>query len=83
MKIISWNVNGIRAIAKKNFFSDLKLLGADILCFQETKASEDQVAETLKPLNGYYILFKFCREARLFGNSRCHPNQAPECDKRN
>jgi exodeoxyribonuclease III len=55
MKIISWNVNGIRAIAKKNFFPDLKLLGADILCFQETKASEGQVAETLKPLNGYHL----------------------------
>jgi exodeoxyribonuclease-3 len=55
MKIISWNVNGIRAIAKKNFFSDLNLLGADIICFQETKASEGQVAETLKPLNGYYV----------------------------
>jgi exodeoxyribonuclease III len=55
MKIISWNVNGIRAIAKKDFFADLKHLGADILCFQETKASEDQVAKTLDPLNGYNV----------------------------
>jgi exodeoxyribonuclease III len=55
MKIISWNVNGIRAIAKKNFFADLNDLGADILCFQETKASEDQVAETLIPIKGYLI----------------------------
>jgi len=55
MKIISWNVNGLRAIAKKNFFSDLKCLDADILCFQETKASEEQVAETLTPLKGYFV----------------------------
>jgi exodeoxyribonuclease-3 len=55
MKIISWNVNGIRAIAKKTFFTDLELLGTDILCLQETKALDFQVAETLKPLNGYHL----------------------------
>ena len=55
MKISSWNLNGIRAIAKKTFFTDLERLGSDILCFQETKAQDDQVNETLKPLNGYHI----------------------------
>jgi len=55
MRIISWNVNGIRAIAKKTFFTDLELLGADILCLQEIKALEHQVAETLNPLTGYHI----------------------------
>jgi exodeoxyribonuclease III len=55
MKIISWNVNGIRAIAKKYFFNDLEQLEADILCLQETKAQDYQVAETLKPLTGYNI----------------------------
>jgi exodeoxyribonuclease-3 len=55
MKIVSWNVNGIRAIAKKTFFNDIESLGSDILCLQEIKALENQVAETLKPLNGYHI----------------------------
>jgi exodeoxyribonuclease-3 len=55
MKIVSWNVNGIRAIAKKTFFNDHELLRPDILCLQETKAQEHQVEETLKPLNGYHI----------------------------
>ena len=55
MKIVSWNVNGIRAIAKKTFFTDIELLGTDILCLQETKAQDNQVAETLMPLNGYHI----------------------------
>jgi exodeoxyribonuclease III len=55
MKIISWNVNGIRAIAKKTFFADLELLEADILCMQEIKAQEHQLAEALSPLNGYYV----------------------------
>jgi exodeoxyribonuclease-3 len=55
MKIVSWNVNGIRAIAKKSFFADLETLGADILCIQEIKALDHQVAEALMPLNGYHI----------------------------
>jgi exodeoxyribonuclease-3 len=55
MKIVSWNVNGIRAIAKKTFFNELELLGPDILCMQEIKALENQVAEVLRPLNGYHI----------------------------
>ena len=55
MRIISWNVNGIRAIAKKTFFPDLIKLNADIICLQETKATEDQVADTLSPLEGYYV----------------------------
>jgi exodeoxyribonuclease-3 len=55
MKIVSWNVNGIRAIAKRSFFNDLELLGSDIICLQETKAQDHQVAETLNPLNGYHI----------------------------
>lgn len=55
MKIISWNVNGIRAIAKKNFFNDLDQIGADIMCLQETKAQEHQVLEALEPLKNHYI----------------------------
>ncbi len=55
MKIISWNVNGIRAVAKKNFFNDLEQMSPDILCLQETKAQDDQVAEALAPVSGYFI----------------------------
>jgi exodeoxyribonuclease-3 len=52
MKLISWNVNGIRAIAKKSFFTDLEILDPTIICLQETKANDIQVAETLESLNG-------------------------------
>ncbi len=55
MKIVSWNVNGIRAIAKKTFFNEINLFGTDILCMQEIKALETQVTATLEPLNGYHI----------------------------
>lgn len=55
MKIISWNVNGIRAVAKKDFFADFNNINPDILCIQETKAQNGQVAEALLPVTGYYL----------------------------
>ena len=55
MNIISWNINGLRAIVKKNFFKDIKKLNPDILCLQETKAQDDQVIKELSLLNNYYI----------------------------
>lgn len=53
MKIISWNVNGIRAVAKKDFFKDLEQLNPEILCLQETKAQDHQVAEVLASTDDY------------------------------
>ncbi len=55
MRILSWNVNGIRAVAKKDFFTDFEQMDADILCLQETKAQDDQVKETLASLSGYHV----------------------------
>ncbi len=45
MKLISWNVNGLRAVLKKNFLEYLDTEQPDILCLQETKASPDQVEQ--------------------------------------
>ena len=53
MKIISWNVNGIRAVAKKGFSGSIKKMNPDVLCLQETKAQDDQVAEVLKDFSEY------------------------------
>lgn len=58
MKLASWNVNGIRAIVKKEFSSDLTALAPDIIGLQETKAQDDQVQEALVGLDGtagYFI----------------------------
>ncbi|MBQ4379006.1 MAG: exodeoxyribonuclease III [Treponema sp.] len=47
MKIISWNVNGIRAVEKKGFTDWLLECGADIICIQETKANPSQLSQNL------------------------------------
>ena len=48
-------MNGIRASVKKGFESSLKTLNPDILCLQETKAQDDQVAEALQHVEGYHV----------------------------
>ena len=52
-KILSWNVNGIRAAQKKGFLSWLSKENPDILCLQETKAHVDQLGEELIKPDGY------------------------------
>ena len=49
MKMVSWNVNGIRAVLKKGFLDQLEAFDADIVCLQETKAMPEQVAEVEWP----------------------------------
>lgn len=49
MRLISWNVNGIRAVLKRDFLGWLVRENADIVCLQETKARPEQVAEVEWP----------------------------------
>ncbi len=55
MRVVSWNVNGIRAVMKKEFPQSLAQLKPNILCLQETKAQDEQVLEALANISGYEI----------------------------
>ncbi len=55
MKIVSWNVNGVRAAVKKNFIQEVLASKADIYCIQETKAQDDQVATALADLKEVHL----------------------------
>lgn len=57
MNIISWNINGVRAITQKDFFKDIEKLAPDILCLQETKAQDNEVAAALAKIPGYHQYF--------------------------
>lgn len=54
MKLISWNVNGLRAIINKGFMDFFRQIDADIFCIQETKMQEGQIELVL---DGYYQYF--------------------------
>ena len=55
MKLISWNVNGIRAVAKKDFLKSVRQMSPAIICLQETKAQDVQVEEALAGLEDYHL----------------------------
>ncbi|MEI7513587.1 MAG: exodeoxyribonuclease III [bacterium] len=57
MKLISWNVNGIRAWYKKGALKELLKEKPDIFCFQETKAHHEQLPEELRNVPGYISYF--------------------------
>jgi exodeoxyribonuclease-3 len=55
MRAVSWNVNGIRAIMKKDSQLALDTLETDVLCIQETKAQDDQVLAALARVDGFFV----------------------------
>ncbi len=57
LRILSWNVNGLRAVYKKGFLDWFLAESPDILCLQETKAAEAQVPRELKDVEGYRSYF--------------------------
>lgn len=65
MKLISWNVNGLRAIMGKNFMEFFEAADADIFCLQETKL---QAGADRDGSAGLSSVLELRREKRLFRN---------------
>ncbi|XP_052284812.1 DNA-(apurinic or apyrimidinic site) endonuclease 2-like [Dreissena polymorpha] len=61
MKIVSWNINGIRA-SKTNLKTLIEDIGSDVMCFQETKVTRDMLDEPTAILDGYNSYFSFSRK---------------------
>jgi len=62
MKILSWNVNGLRAVYKRNFLEWLKRSSADIICLQEIRARKEQLSSELTDLEGYHSYFNSAKK---------------------
>lgn len=67
MKLVSWNVNGLRAVCKKGFLDFFKEIDADVFCIQETKMQENQLDELENFDLGSY--FKYFNSAEKKGYS--------------
>ncbi len=78
MKIISYNVNGIRAALKKGFIEWLELASPDVICIQETKAHKEQLDLTLFENAGYPFHYWFSAQKKGYSSvailSRIKPN---------
>ena len=77
MKIISWNVNGIRAIMKKDFANSVKTLDADMLCLQETKANTEQVKTALELVDGYHVYANASKEKKGYSGTAILTRELP------
>ena len=64
MKLISWNVNGIRAAMEKGFMESFNALDADVFCLNETKLQEGQIALDLP---GYYQYWNYAEKKGYSG----------------
>ncbi len=69
MKIVSWNINGIRAIMKKDFLDSIAGINPDILCLQETKAQDSQVRETLFGIDSFHLYVNSAERKGYSGTS--------------
>lgn len=77
MKLLSWNVNGIRAIERKGAFDDLLKLDADIICLQETKAEENQLSPVLASPDGYHGYFHSSQERKGYAGTALYSKIKP------
>ncbi|WP_300668484.1 exodeoxyribonuclease III [Desulfoluna sp.] len=59
IRLVSWNVNGLRAIFKKDFTDSMEKLGADVLMVQETKLQEPQLTSEMTGINGLEAHWSF------------------------
>lgn len=66
MKMVSWNVNGLRACVAKGFVDIFNKLDADIFCLQETKLQEGQID---LPLEGYYQYWNYAEKKGYSGTA--------------
>ncbi len=57
LKLISWNINGLRAVWKKDFLNSVATLDADVVALQETKVQEDQLTPGMRSVEGYRAYF--------------------------
>lgn len=79
MKLISWNVNGIRAWYKKdNTLSWVLKQKPDFFCFQEIKAEEEQLPENLANIPGYFSYFESSKGRKGYSGVAIYSKHKPE-----
>ncbi|ESS67092.1 exodeoxyribonuclease ExoA [Methyloglobulus morosus KoM1] len=76
MKIISWNVNGIRAVQNKGFAETLARLDADYILLQETKAQAEQIDKALEGID-HYRIYSNCAERKGYSGVTILSRQEP------
>jgi len=78
IRIVSWNVNGIRACANKGFLDWLKDSGADVIGLQETRVEEAQLESEIRYPNGYDAAWTSCKVKRGYSGVALFTKKEPK-----
>lgn len=78
VKIISFNANGIRSAANKGFFDWLKQQKADVVCLQETKAQEDQLADATFRPDGHHCFYRDATTKKGYSGVAIYSKREPD-----
>ena len=78
MKILSWNINGLRALHRKGHFDELIAYDADVMCLQETKAEPEQLSEEVRNPDGYVSYFNSSQERKGYSGVAVYTKVKPE-----
>jgi exodeoxyribonuclease-3 len=74
---VSWNVNGIRAILKKEFVKNVRALAPDVLCLQETKAAKEETLAALELLPEYKVFANSSKARKGYSGTAILTTQEP------
>jgi exodeoxyribonuclease-3 len=77
LQLVNWNVNGIRAIIKKDFPDAVNAMNPDILCLQETKGGVDDVRNALTVLPGYTVFVNSSKAKKGYSGTAILSREEP------
>ena len=78
MRIISFNANGIRSAANKDFFAWLRKQKADVVCLQETKAQEDQLSDPAFRPDGHHCFYRDATTKKGYSGVAIYSRREPD-----
>jgi exodeoxyribonuclease-3 len=81
IKLVSWNVNGLRAVMKKGFLTSVEALDADVLALQETKLQQEQLTDAMREIKGYASHFAFASTKKGYSGVAAYSRIEPKAVK--
>jgi exodeoxyribonuclease-3 len=78
LRLVSWNVNGLRAAMKKGFVASIKKLDADVVAIQETKLQETQLEDDMTRIAPYESYWSHCAVKKGYSGVGTYSRLAPD-----
>jgi len=79
MKIVSWNVNGLRAVHRKDMWNGFMKLDTDIICLQETKMEKEQMKDTDREMEGYTSFWNSSKKRKGYSGTAIYVKNDLAC----